>query len=159
MYVYVHALCSRINKLTKSMESYMDDSRGLMSLVRGGRTYGTSKKIDEGASEASGRLTDLGAGVLRLDEGPELGDLEPLPFPGHLLSSDLDGSSSNSPFPGRPAASVRHLRPSCYLDGSSSHSERARLSLAKEDQGRRQGAGGEALGSSEEVASQQTRNG
>jgi hypothetical protein len=42
-------------------------------------------------------VTDLGAGVLRLDHGPELGDLEPLPFPRgsatrarHVSSSLLD---------------------------------------------------------------------
>jgi hypothetical protein len=65
----------------------------------GGRTYARREQEDEArrregkGREASGAGTDLGAVVLLLglDEGPELGDLEPLPFPG------------------RPAASVRHI--------------------------------------------------
>jgi hypothetical protein len=47
-------------------------------------------------------VTDLGAGVLRLDHGPELGDLEPLPFPRgsatrarHASSSLLDLAASS----------------------------------------------------------------
>lgn len=60
------------------------------------RTHGANKKMRRGelkGREASGAGTDLCAVVLilGLDEGPELGDLEPLPFPG------------------RPAASVRHI--------------------------------------------------
>jgi len=40
------------------------------------------------SSEIEGLIvTDLSAGVLRLDGGPELGDLEPFPFPRRAASS------------------------------------------------------------------------
>lgn len=58
--------------------------------ARHGANKNSKMRRGEGKGKASGAGTDLGAVVL-LDEGPELGDLEPLPFPG------------------RPAASVRHI--------------------------------------------------
>jgi len=52
-------------------------------------------------------ITDLGAGVLRLDRGPELGDHEPLAFPCRSASS-----------------AARHHHPSAAAAASSSFQQR-----------------------------------
>jgi hypothetical protein len=53
------------------------------------RTRELGKGGSRGAMhQATGdQITDLGVGVLRLDRGPELGDLEPLAFPRRSASS------------------------------------------------------------------------